>query len=194
MTDHHLKHNDHAEDHGLGLSHKEVRAAHHAEKMAERAAQHALHPHGHHSHSDQPPSDSASVPEPAPASAPAPAAPLQLQEPVQIKKEIKQEPVKQQAPPLSADAQLLNAVAIFRERFKSEPTLATFAPGRVNLIGEHTDYNDGFVLPFALPFRTIMVGAKSATKISTIISPSQSNDTSSFEVSKCKVQCSAGIL
>jgi galactokinase len=30
------------------------------------------------------------------------------------------------------------------------------APGRVNLIGEHTDYNDGYVLPFALPRRTVV--------------------------------------
>jgi len=34
--------------------------------------------------------------------------------------------------------------------FGQEPAGVWFAPGRVNLIGEHTDYNDGFVLPFAL--------------------------------------------
>jgi galactokinase len=33
------------------------------------------------------------------------------------------------------------------------------APGRVNLIGEHTDYNDGFVLPFALPRRTVVTAS-----------------------------------
>jgi galactokinase len=33
-----------------------------------------------------------------------------------------------------------------------------FAPGRVNLIGEHTDYNEGFVFPLALEKRTVVVG------------------------------------
>ncbi len=38
----------------------------------------------------------------------------------------------------------------FRSRFGSEPTVIGAAPGRVNLIGEHIDYNDGFVLPMAI--------------------------------------------
>jgi galactokinase len=38
----------------------------------------------------------------------------------------------------------------FRQRFDAEPALVVRAPGRVNLIGEHTDYNDGFVLPMAI--------------------------------------------
>jgi galactokinase len=39
---------------------------------------------------------------------------------------------------------------IFRSFYGSEPALVVRAPGRVNLIGEHTDYNDGFVLPMAI--------------------------------------------
>ena len=39
---------------------------------------------------------------------------------------------------------------IFRNKFDSEPPVSWQAPGRVNLIGEHTDYNQGFVLPMAI--------------------------------------------
>ncbi|MFI2204438.1 galactokinase [Streptomyces sp. NPDC020192] len=39
----------------------------------------------------------------------------------------------------------------FTELYGAEPEGVWAAPGRVNLIGEHTDYNDGFVMPFALP-------------------------------------------
>lgn len=46
------------------------------------------------------------------------------------------------------------AAAAFRAAFGAEPALQVQAPGRVNLIGEHTDYNDGFVLPCAIDFGT----------------------------------------
>src|SRR5436190_3742948 len=41
----------------------------------------------------------------------------------------------------------------FEDSFGSKPRIFC-APGRVNLLGEHTDYNDGFVLPVALALRT----------------------------------------
>ncbi|MDO7173132.1 galactokinase [Mariniflexile sp. AS56] len=45
---------------------------------------------------------------------------------------------------------LLNKIRTsFKERFKSDPLLI-FSPGRINIIGEHTDYNDGFVFPAAV--------------------------------------------
>ena len=42
----------------------------------------------------------------------------------------------------------------FSDKYGVAPDLITAAPGRVNLIGEHVDYNDGFVLPFAIEART----------------------------------------
>ena len=50
-------------------------------------------------------------------------------------------------------------IAEYQKEFPQEkPTIAVFAPGRVNLIGEHVDYNDGFVFPMAIPLGTLIVG------------------------------------
>ncbi|MFG2603856.1 galactokinase [Streptomyces sp. NPDC048514] len=43
----------------------------------------------------------------------------------------------------------------FTELYGTRPEGVWAAPGRVNLIGEHTDYNDGFVMPFALPHQAV---------------------------------------
>ena len=54
----------------------------------------------------------------------------------------------------------------FARHFGSAPTLQLRAPGRVNLIGEHTDYNDGFVLPCAIDFETrIAAGPRSDRQV-----------------------------
>src|SRR3989441_10658602 len=55
------------------------------------------------------------------------------------------------------------ASALFRATFGVAPRAAASAPGRVNLIGEHTDYNGGPVLPLATPLRTtVAVGPADA--------------------------------
>src|SRR5262245_41607094 len=50
-----------------------------------------------------------------------------------------------------------DGIAGFRALFGRAPEVIASAPGRVNLIGEHTDYNDGFVLPFAIAQRTTVL-------------------------------------
>lgn len=49
---------------------------------------------------------------------------------------------------------------VFKDSFGYTATDTLQAPGRVNLIGEHTDYNDGFVLPCAIDYQTVIACAK----------------------------------
>jgi len=53
----------------------------------------------------------------------------------------------------------------FRNRFNKEPTHFFFCPGRVNLIGEHIDYNGGKVMPCAISLGTYLVVAKNTDKV-----------------------------
>jgi galactokinase len=52
------------------------------------------------------------------------------------------------------------ATAAFSAQYGGKPDGLWAAPGRVNLIGEHTDYNEGFVLPFALPERVVAAASR----------------------------------
>ena len=59
-----------------------------------------------------------------------------------------------------------DARTLFTEVTGREPVGVWSAPGRVNLIGEHTDYNDGFVLPFAIQQRThVALGTRTDGRI-----------------------------
>ncbi|NXF93798.1 GALK1 Galactokinase, partial [Eubucco bourcierii] len=60
--------------------------------------------------------------------------------------------------------------------FAGEPVLAAWAPGRVNLIGEHTDYNGGFVLPMALQMGTVLVGSPTQDGTISILTTSAEAD------------------
>mgnify|MGYP003380838135 CR=1 FL=1 len=50
----------------------------------------------------------------------------------------------------SSEQRTQEIIEEFSRRFQHAPTMVAVGPGRVNLIGEHTDYNDGFVLPVAI--------------------------------------------
>jgi len=58
----------------------------------------------------------------------------------------------------------------FGERFGMAPEVIAIAPGRVNLIGEHTDYSSGFVLPAALPLYTCVAITAASGEKSTVVS------------------------
>lgn len=74
-------------------------------------------------------------------------------------------------------------VRLFKETFQREATAVVLAPGRVNLIGEHIDYNQGIVLPFAIDLQTAVAIAPSEEPRIRLISTSDRTrrEYSSFE-------------
>ncbi len=64
--------------------------------------------------------------------------------------------------------QAARAAGAFERLHGRAPAGVWSAPGRVNLIGEHTDYNDGFVLPFALPHRTAVAASPRSDDVLTV--------------------------
>lgn len=64
----------------------------------------------------------------------------------------------------------MNARDLFRRSYSREPEGVFSAPGRVNLIGEHTDYTGGLVLPFAIDARAAMAGARNEENIVRVVS------------------------
>ena len=74
----------------------------------------------------------------------------------------------------------------FLETFGAEPDLVAAAPGRVNLIGEHIDYSDGFVLPFAIKDRTLVAARIRNDSTIRIASAQRRNKIVTVDISKVK--------
>lgn len=71
---------------------------------------------------------------------------------------------------------------LFRKSYGTMPELAARAPGRVNLIGEHTDYNDGFVLPCAISRQTMVAARRRDDRQVRIIAGDLGGLTASFSM------------
>lgn len=61
------------------------------------------------------------------------------------------------------------SISTFVQHFSESPKFMVRSPGRVNLLGEHVDYNDGFVLPVAIDRYTFLAFSPSSTAVSTLL-------------------------
>lgn len=71
---------------------------------------------------------------------------------------------------------------IFKEKFSSQPTDRFFSPGRINLIGEHTDYNGGHVFPASITIGTYGVAKKRSDTLVKLYSTNFPDESISFGI------------
>ncbi|WP_281630434.1 galactokinase [Vibrio sp. St2] len=82
-------------------------------------------------------------------------------------------------------SELTQAVkASFKQVLNYQPSHIIQAPGRVNLIGEHTDYNDGFVLPCAINYQTVVAAAKRDDSRVRVIAVDYDNQVDEFDLAE----------
>ncbi|YCA17199.1 galactokinase [Vibrio sp. AK197] len=77
-----------------------------------------------------------------------------------------------------------NVSASFETMFGAKPQFLVQAPGRVNLIGEHTDYNDGFVLPCAINYQTVVAASRREDSLVRVVSADYQNQLDEFDLTQ----------
>lgn len=73
---------------------------------------------------------------------------------------------------------------LFEQQFKRSAEIVCHAPGRVNLIGDHTDYNDGFVLPAAINYGTTIAASAREDKVVKVYAHDCDQQTNEFTLSE----------
>ncbi|UIP26683.1 galactokinase [Photobacterium sp. TLY01] len=85
----------------------------------------------------------------------------------------------------SREEQLVNRLeTAFVEGFGYSPSHLIQAPGRVNLIGEHTDYNDGFVLPCAIDYQTMVAASRRDDQCVRVMALDYQGEINTFDLSQ----------
>src|SRR5438876_9450791 len=82
---------------------------------------------------------------------------------------------------MSLDQMVERSADLFAKCFGHSPRWIVATPGRVNLIGEHTDYNDGWVLPMAIERYTVIAADRNADRHVTLHSMT-TGETANFSV------------
>jgi galactokinase len=115
----------------------------------------------------------------------------------QVKSAVYQHPASIVNLPLSCYNQgmdIINEIEnTFQKTFGSAPVHIVRAPGRVNLLGEHVDYNDGFVLPAAIDRATYIAYSPSDSHLSSILAVDM-NDQASFSLETIRARTQEGGL
>ncbi len=79
---------------------------------------------------------------------------------------------------------IAKVTAAFTEMTGKAPEKLIQAPGRVNLIGEHTDYNDGFVLPCAIDYQAMVAASPRSDNIVRVVAVDYQNQVNEFAISQ----------